>query len=181
MQSLVVVIFEDINRAEAFRLHCRTDQAASAVNCAKVVAVERDPEGKVHLQSTHTLAADGAVIGGAWGVLVGFIFLNPLAGILAGAGIGAGIGELGDMGIGKDFVKRLGEHLRPGTSALFIPVPTEDVENVETLLRSTGGIVLSTGLTAQDEKDLEATLQKLAERAGRRAGKEQEATPPVSA
>ena len=91
MQSLIAVIFkEDMDRAEAYRVELRgREELAGLVDCSKMVAAVCDKEGKVHLQYTHALAKDGALIGGVWGALIGFLFLNPLLGIVAGAGLGA--------------------------------------------------------------------------------------------
>ena len=99
MQSLIAVIFkEDMDRAEAYRVELRgREELAGLVDCSKMVAAVCDKEGKVHLQYTHALAKDGALIGGVWGALIGFLFLNPLLGIVAGAGLGAATGEVDDL------------------------------------------------------------------------------------
>mgnify|MGYP003211742334 CR=1 FL=1 len=106
MQSLIAVIFkEDMDRAEAYRVELRgREELAGLVDCSKMVAAVCDKEGKVHLQYTHALAKDGALIGGVWGALIGFLFLNPLLGIVAGAGLGAATGEVGDFGISHRFM-----------------------------------------------------------------------------
>ena len=84
MQSLIAVIFrEDMDRAEAYRVELRgREELAGLVDCSKMVAAVCDKEGKVHLQYSHALAKDGALIGGVWGALIGFLFLNPLLGIV---------------------------------------------------------------------------------------------------
>lgn len=73
MQSLIAVIFkEDMDRAEAYRVELRgREELAGLVDCSKMVAAVCDKEGKVHLQYTHALAKDGALIGGVWGALIG--------------------------------------------------------------------------------------------------------------
>ena len=88
MQSLIAVIFkEDMDRAEAYRVELRgREELAGLVDCSKMVAAVCDKEGKVHLQYTHALAKDGALIGGVWGALIGFLFLNPLLGIVERTG-----------------------------------------------------------------------------------------------
>ena len=75
MQSLIAVIFkEDMDRAEAYRVELRgREELAGLVDCSKMVAAVCDKEGKVHLQYTHALAKDGALIGGViliWKLLV---------------------------------------------------------------------------------------------------------------
>ncbi|MEG1609822.1 MAG: DUF1269 domain-containing protein [Bilophila sp.] len=161
MHSLVVVLFNGAEQAETFRLDNRYGPVAELIDCAKVVEAVCDAKGQVHLQYRHTLAKDGAFIGGVWGALVGLLFLNPLMGIVAGAGIGAATGELGNIGIGSDFQNRLAQHLKPNTSALFIPVQNASADLLEKRLQSSGGHVLKTRLLPEDEKAMEAALEKI--------------------
>lgn len=161
MHSLVVVVFNGEERAEEFRINNRHEPVAELMDCARIVVAVCDAKGEVHLQYRHTLAKDGAFIGGVWGVLVGLLFLNPLMGIVAGAGVGAAVGELGDLGIGSAFQTRLAQHLKPNTSALFIPVPDTSADELEDLLQASGGTVLKTRLTPNDEKEMEAALEKI--------------------
>jgi uncharacterized membrane protein len=67
-----------------------------------------------------SLTGPGALWGGSWGVLLGLIFLTPIAGPTFGAGAGAVAGSLTDFGIDDDFIKRVRDAVTPGTSALFI-------------------------------------------------------------
>jgi uncharacterized membrane protein len=53
-------------------------------------------------------------------VLLGLIFLVPLAGPRFGAAAGAFAGTLADFGIDDGFVKRVRDGVTPGTSALFV-------------------------------------------------------------
>jgi len=55
-----------------------------------------------------------------WGVLLGMVFLVPLAGPAFGAAAGAVAGGLADLGLGDDFILRLREAVTPGTSAMFV-------------------------------------------------------------
>ena len=72
--------------------------------------------------------------GALWGKLVGFLFLNPLAGMaiggLVGAGAGALSGSLADYGINDDFVRRLGQTIPPGSSALFVLVKSVTFDKI---------------------------------------------------
>ena len=160
MQSLIAVIFkEDMDRAEAYRVELRgREELAGLVDCSKMVAAICDKEGKVHLQYTHALAKDGA--------LIGFLFLNPLLGIVAGAGLGAATGEVGDFGISHRFMNELATHLKPGSSALFIPLKKEAVDETLRALGNSDGVVLSTDLKLEDEYQMEKLFEEMtAERA----------------
>lgn len=166
MKHLVVIVFPgDMDKASSYGAELRRHPVSDRFDPARFVVAERDEKGETHLQYTHFLARDGAFIGGAWGVLVGVLFLNPLLGAAAGAGIGAATGELGDFGIGKPFIRELASHLKPGSSALFIPVEEAFSEEVVRAVAASGGVVLHTALTHQDESELEAALDQVAPRA----------------
>ena len=108
----------------------------------------------------------GALIGGVWGALIGFLFLNPLLGIVAGAGLGAATGEVGDFGISHRFMNELATHLKPGSSALFIPLKKEAVDETLRALGNSDGVVLSTDLKLEDEYQMEKLFEEMtAERA----------------
>ena len=83
-----------------------------------VVVVTKDDKGKVKLHQAVNLTAAGAVGGGFWGMLIGMIFLNPLAGAAIGAGAGALSDKLRDLGISNDYMKELGETFQPATPGL---------------------------------------------------------------
>lgn len=101
-----------------------------------------------------------------WGALIGFLFLNPLLGIVAGAGLGAATGEVGDFGISHRFMNELATHLKPGSSALFIPLKKEAVDETLRALGNSDGVVLSTDLKLEDEYQMEKLFEEMtAERA----------------
>lgn len=93
-------------------------------------------------------------------MLIGMIFLNPLIGAAVGAGAGAVSGALSDIGISNDFMKELGETFQPGSSALFVLVRKATPDKVLDQLKGFEGKVLKTSLTADDESDLKAVLEK---------------------
>ena len=97
--------------------------------------LKKKQNGKVKLHQMYNLTASGAVGGGFWGVLIGLIFMNPLLGLVVGAGAGAVAGALSDVGINDDFMKQLAEKLTPGTSALFVLVDSDLTDKVLDALR----------------------------------------------
>jgi uncharacterized membrane protein len=96
--------------------------------------------------------------GGFWGSLVGLIFLNPLLGVAIGATAGAISGALTDVGINDGFMKELAAGLTPGSSALFVLVRKMTPDKVLEELKGTGGKVLKTSLTHENEAKLQAAL-----------------------
>src|SRR5204863_3665531 len=97
-------------------------QAQYLIEMEDAVVVTRDAKGKVQLHQALNLTAAGAASGGFWGMLIGMLFLNPLAGLAIGAGSGALSGKFADIGINDQFMKELGARMTPGSSALFVLV-----------------------------------------------------------
>jgi uncharacterized membrane protein len=104
------------------------------------------------------LTAAGAVSGGFWGLLVGLIYLNLLLGMVVGATAGAISGPLTDLGIDDKFTKELAQSLSPGSSALFVLCRRATPDKVLEELRGTGGKILKTSLSREDEAKLQAAL-----------------------
>jgi uncharacterized membrane protein len=117
--------------------------------------VVKNEEGKVKLRKTTEMTADrGAGRGAFWGLLVGLIFAGPIAGLLAGMGLGAILGGRATKGIDRDFMKTLGERIRPGGSALFLLVDSDD-EGTMKQLEAYEGPLYATPLTDDVEEALE--------------------------
>ena len=118
----------------------------------------KDKDGKVKLHQIHSTVKAGAVSGGFWGALIGLIFLNPLLGMAIGAAGGAASRALTDVGINDQFMKELAENLKPNSSALFVLVRKANPERVLEELKGTGGKILKTSLSHEDEAKLQAAL-----------------------
>ncbi len=122
-----------------------------------VVAV-KDKDGKIKLRQMWSPALIGATSGGFWGLLIGLLFLNPLLGLLVGGTSGAVVGALSDVGINDDFMKELAANLEEGKSALFILARKIVLDKLLDELKGTGGKVIHTSLTHEDEAKLQAAL-----------------------
>ena len=158
MSSLVVIEYEDMYKAEETRLLLRKMQKDYLIDFEDAVVAVKDKQGKVKLHQAVNLAAAGALGGGFWGALIGLIFLNPLLGLAVGAGAGAVSGALTDVGINDNFMKDLAKGLTPGSSALFVLVRKVTPDKVLEEIRGTGGKILKTSLTHEDEAKLQAAL-----------------------
>lgn len=158
MRKLIAVTYDTEFKAEEVRLQFLKMQKSYLVSLEDAVVVEKKQNGKVKLHQMYNLTASGAVGGGFWGVLIGLIFMNPLLGLVVGAGAGAVAGALSDVGINDDFMKQLAEKLTPGTSALFVLVDSDLTDKVLDALRGTGGTVLQSSLSHEDEAKLQAAL-----------------------
>jgi len=158
MSTLVVIEYEDLHKAEEVRLLFLKMQKDYLIDLEDAVVAVKNTDGKVKLNQIRNLTGAGAASGGFWGALIGLIFLNPLLGFAAGAAAGAVSGALTDVGISDKFMKELAESFKPGTSALFVLVRQGTADKVLEELQGTGGKVLKTSLTREDETKLQEAL-----------------------
>ena len=158
MSTLVVIGYDNQFTAEEVRLKLRKLQREYLLDIEDAVVAVKDEAGKVKLNQAVNLTAAGALSGGFWGSLIGLIFLNPLLGLAVGAASGAVSGALADIGIDDNFMKDLASTLKPGSSALFVLVRKATPDKVLEELAGTGGTVLKTSLSHDDEARLQTVL-----------------------
>jgi uncharacterized membrane protein len=158
MSNLVVIGYDDPFKAEEVRLKLRKMQKDYLIDLEDAVVAVKNEKGKVKLHQAVNLTAAGAVGGGFWGSLIGLIFLNPLLGAAVGAAAGAVSGALTDVGVDDKFMKELAASMTPGSSALFVLVRKATPDKVLAELEGSGGKVLKTSLSHDDEAKLQAAL-----------------------
>ena len=159
MSELVIIEFDEEHKAFEMRAELMKLQKTYLIEMEDVVVVTRNDKGKVKLHQTVNLTAAGAASGSFWGLLVGMLFLNPLAGVAVGAGAGALSGKLADVGISDHFMKELGETFIPGSSGLFVLVRKVTPDKVLEALSGFKGKVLMTSLTTDKEEELRKILE----------------------
>ena len=160
MSTLVVVAYPNEFQAEEVRLRLLKMQKEYLVELEDAVIAIRKENGKVKLLQLHNLTGAGAVSGGFWGLLVGLLFLNPLLGAAVGAGAGAVSGALADVGIDDQFMKELGQNLKPGGSMLFILFRSITMDKALQELAGTGGTIIQTSLSHEDEDRLRKAMNE---------------------
>jgi len=163
MSDLVCIAYKDRETADKVLNDLRRLEVEHLIDLEDACVVDRDDKGKVHLKQAVNLtaagAASGSVWGGLFGLLIGMLFLNPLLGWLGGAaGAGALSGKLADYGIDDDFIKSLGSHIEPGTSALFVLVRKVTPDKVVPEIQKYGGTVLKTSLSKEQDERLRKAL-----------------------
>jgi len=158
MSTLVVIEYDDPFKAEEIRLALMKMRKDYLIDLEDAVVAVKDQKGKVRLHQAVNVTAAGAMSGGFWGALIGLIFLNPLLGLAIGAAAGAVSGALTDVGINDKFMKDLAGAMKPGSSTLFVLVRKATPDRVLDELKGTGGTVLRTSLSHEDEAKLQAAL-----------------------
>jgi uncharacterized membrane protein len=170
MSNLVVFDFDGVHTADEVLNKLRALQKEYLIDLEDACVVEREKGGKVHIKQAVNLTALGAAAGGSrgalLGALVGILFLNPLAGMalgaIAGAGAGALSGSLADFGIRDDFIKKLGQTIPEGSSALFVLFKSVTEDKVLPEIEPYKPRVLKTSLSNEAEEKLKAALSKAA-------------------
>jgi uncharacterized membrane protein len=166
MSNLVILGFDGLHTADEVLNKLRSLQKEYLIDLEDACVVERESDGKVHIKQAVNLTAIGAATGGShgaiMGMLFGLLFLNPLAGMalgaVAGAGAGALSGSLSDYGIRDDFVKKLGETIPPGSSALCTLIRSVTEDKVIPEIERYKPRVLQTSLSNEQEAKLKAAL-----------------------
>jgi uncharacterized membrane protein len=158
VSTLVVVGYDDPFKAEEVHLKLLKMQKEYLIDLEDAAFAVKNQSGKVKLHQTYNLTAAGAVRGGFWGTLLGLLFLNPLLGMAVGAATGAVTGALTDVGINDKFMKELATTLKPNSSVLFVLVHNVTPDKVLDELAGTGGKVLKSSLSHEDEGRLQAAL-----------------------
>ena len=159
MSELVAVAFPDQDRAAEVLEALRRLQTERLIRIEDACYVTKDPEGTIQLHQTLNPVAYGAVDGALRGVLIGLLFLMPLAGMLVGAAAGALIWPLIDLGISDRFIQELAAELRPGSSALFVLVGEPPADEVLRAVGPYGGTVLHTTLAPDAAARLQTALR----------------------
>jgi uncharacterized membrane protein len=152
MSNLFVVGYDEPHKAEEVRLKLQKLQSECLLDLEDVVVAIKNEEGKVKLHQASNLFAEDAVFKGFCGSLTSLIFLNAVA--------GAGSGALTDVGINDHFMKELAATLIPGSSALFVLVRRASPDRAAVLeeLKGSGGKILMTSLSHEDEAKIQAAL-----------------------
>jgi uncharacterized membrane protein len=171
MSELIVVGFDSPEDADRVLSQLMRLKREYLIDIEDAVVAIRDSAGEVRIkQLVSTIgqgASYGAISGVLWGTLVGLLFLNPLAGMavggIVGAGSGALAGSLVDYGINDQFIREIGETLRPNTSALFILVRKAQPDKVLAELQGFNGRIIRSSLSPEQEKKLQSALERVQE------------------
>ncbi len=159
MSDLVFIAFDSEQKAEEVRDKVLAMQREYLIVVSDAVIATRDENGRVKLNQLMHPAAAGAVSGAFWGMLIGWIFLMPVAGAAVGAASGALGGSLVDVGINDQQMKQqANDALKPGTAGLFLLIRKMTTDKVLEDLKGVGGVVIRTSFDHAKENALKEAL-----------------------
>lgn len=158
MSDLIVAGFEQQYQADEVLTALAKLQKEHLIDLEDAAIVIKDTEGKVKIKQAMDLVGAGAIGGGFWGLLFGTLLFSPILGAAVGAAAGALSGKFTDIGIDDNFIKELGETIKPGTSALFVLVKKATPDKVIAEIKPYNPKILRTSLSTDDEAQLRAAL-----------------------
>jgi uncharacterized membrane protein len=159
MAELIVLGFKDTTKADEVVPQLQEMQSEGLIQLGDWARVIRREDGKIEVRQAADATGAGAAGGALLGMLLGLIFLIPLAGLVVGAATGALIAHFADFGINDQFIKDVGSQLSPGTSALFLYVVEVTTDKVTERLRPYEPTVLRTSLSHDAEERLRAAIE----------------------
>ena len=155
MATLTVWKFDTPDGASNAEVQLKTLEQQELINIHDAAVVFWE-EGKKR-PTTHqasSMTSIGAMGGAFWGLLFGLIFFVPLLGMAMGAAAGGLTGSMADVGIDDDFIKRVREHVTPGTSALFLLTSDAVVDKLQEAIGNLHAELIQTNLSEEDEAKL---------------------------
>jgi uncharacterized membrane protein len=129
-QTLVGISFENVFRAEEFLTAARGLAAGGRLELKDAVTVVKDGAGRTVVHETIDPSPGRSAFSGAfWASLFGLILGGPvgwIAGLAVGAGAGAVIAEVVDLGISDEWVGWFKDAVQPGRATVALLV--EDLD-----------------------------------------------------
>jgi uncharacterized membrane protein len=159
MTTFTVWKFDDpegAGEASSILKHAASDHLVTIVDHAVVSW----PVGQAQPTTSHGHDATrrGTGWGAFWGVLLGSIFLMPVAGAVAGAAIGAYNKATQGVGISKEQIESIRTEVTEGTSALFVVTEKGDVDRLGERFNGMHSKLIASNLTADERRILLETF-----------------------
>jgi len=149
---VILAAFDDEQAAEKALSNLKAAHKEKQLTVQDTATVQKDDSGKLHIKETADMsggkgAAVGAVIGGVLGVMAG-----P-GGVVAGGAAGAFVGGLAakfhDAGIKDDTLRKIGEDLKTGSTAIVVVFDPQWETPVEKILTEAGAQISTSGITQE--------------------------------
>jgi len=156
MSQLIVFTYDNQEKAGKVLEAVAELSKEHLIEVQDAAVIVKDANGKVKVQQTleAMVKSSNVASGGFWGLLIGLIFLA-----LLGMGLSALFGRKLDVGIDNQFIKNVGNDMKPGDSALFLLSAEITVDKVADALREYGGTLYHTSLSKEAEETLAKALE----------------------
>jgi uncharacterized membrane protein len=166
-EALFGISFDDVLRAQEFLIAMTRMSKAGQLVLRDAVVVVKDDDGKVHVRETVDPQPGSTALSGAvWTGLLGLLLGGPvgwLAGIGLGAGAGALIAKVVDVGIPDEWVEWFKTAVRPDTATIVALASDIDLPALyREAARFAGGDLVHTTLMPGASAHLAAALESVA-------------------
>jgi uncharacterized membrane protein len=155
--QVIVAAFKDENTAKEALKALKEARNQGLIKIVDAAVLRKDEKGKLHIKETADMGGGkGAAIGGVAGGVIGLL-AGPVGwAALGGAVLGGLAAKLSDGGFRDERLKKLGEGLGPGNSAIVAVVEHTWVAAVEKQMAEAGADVLTEQISADIAQQLQA-------------------------
>jgi len=155
--QVVVAAFKDEASASEALKALKQARNEGLIKIVDAAVLRKDADGKLHIKETADMGGGkGAVIGGVLGGVVG-VLAGPIGwAALGGAVIGGLAAKMHDGGFKDERLKKLGEGLGPGNSAIVAVVELTWVKQVEKAMADAGADAVTAEISADIAQQLQA-------------------------
>lgn len=157
--DLIAIAFDGLNTAKEVLREVQALAAEGNIVLEEVAVAERGQGEVVNLSQGEARDVETAEVGGGLSLLLPLLYGSSLASQVTGAGLGQILERLRGYNIDQQFVAEVGESLAPDSSAIFMLLTEDGVENALDILKPYEGRVLRTTLDEAQEKKLRKTLR----------------------
>lgn len=156
--AVIVAEFSDEKAADQALKDLNAVRKEKAFTIKDTAIIRKDENGKLHVKETaDSGGGKGAGIGLLAGAAIGLIGgpIGLVAWGAAGALAGGVAAKLHDSGIKNDELRKVGDELKPGSSALVVVLDPNWTSKVEQVLSAAGAQVSTVGLAAEIAEQLQ--------------------------
>jgi uncharacterized membrane protein len=152
--TVAVGAFEDERDADLMLVQLTDLRKTRVIELIDAAVIRKDEEGKIHIKETADMgglkgAGIGALLGGVVGLLAG-----PVGLWAGGAAIVGWLSARKDRGFKDERLERVGEALKPETSAIIAIIEHTWVEEVRKQLAEAGADVVTEALAQEIAAEL---------------------------
>jgi uncharacterized membrane protein len=160
--DVVVAAFPDEKGGKDALRRLQEAKKQGIVDIKDAAVLRRGEDNKLHIADEADKGVGrGAVIGGVAGAAVG-ILAGPIGwAALGGAAIGGLAGKLSERGFNDQRLKRVGDSLTPGSSAMIAVIEHTWLEDVQGLLEDAEAEVITESVAADVANQLDQEAERM--------------------
>jgi uncharacterized membrane protein/sporulation protein YlmC with PRC-barrel domain len=162
MDKMLVVVFDSELKAYEGSRALQELEGDGSINLYAKAVITRDASGKVEVKQAGDMGPVGTAVGMLTGSLIGLIGgpVGMAIGAYAGS-VGGMVYDLGNAGVGEDFLADVEKSLLPGKSAVVAEVWEEWTMPVDARMEALGGVTFRRTRSEVQEDQIERDVAAL--------------------